>query len=411
MIVPRFEQYGFPSMYPSTGAVRFLPGYLLVGCFALRGRLPRHRAWVFVLEALVVGVSSVWSLESFVYVSVAYLASLVYETAHVKRSWIRRELQARIVPTAVAVVVSHISLAVFTYLRAGDWPHWWRYLDYIRLYSTKEFGTLPVEPWTPWLIIAGAYVVSVVALGVRRITLEKADLKHEYAVVFAMSALGIGQFTYYVGRSHLYNLFHICAPAFFVAGYWFIAAARALPRASQPFRQSFVFACYGAVVFCVLTAIPDVMQKFDHTWLSFVMTGREWVEKPAAPRAVEAAQLMRRHAANARRVAFTSTSDLQVETYLLVRKTSVWPLSFPAQDELIPEAKERIFSTPTGLKVGDVVFVDTGSPEAVDPAHVRLVNGVNPIDLALWNGLAVSFGFEVVEARPSGMVALRLTAK
>jgi hypothetical protein len=153
------------------------------------------------------------------------------------------------------------------------------------------------------------------------------------------------------------------------------------------------------------------MQKFDHTWLSYVMTDREWVKKPTPPKVLDAAQLMRRHAPNARRVAFTSTSDLQVETYLLVRKTSVWPLSYPIQDELIEEAKERIFTTPSGLKVGDVVFVETGSSAPVDPTQVRLVPGVNPIDLQLWNGVVANFGFEVVEARPSGMVALRLIAK
>ena len=411
ILVPRFEQMGYPSAFPSTGALRFLPGYLLLGCFALRARLPSQRLWIFGLEALVVGATSVWSFESFVYVFGAYLASLVYETAHVRRGAIIAELENRLTPTMIATTIFHGALLFITRMRSGQWPQWSMYFDYIKLYSTQEFGALPVEPWTPWLPLAGAYVVTVVALGYRRITLGRSDLKGDYAVVFAMSSLGIVQFTYYVGRSHLNNLFHIAVPAFFVAGYWFIAAAKKTPHASQAFRQSLVFACYGVATFLALSAVPDVMKKFDHTLLAYVMNDRDWPVRVPLPRTTDAEQMIRRYAPASRRVAFFTSSEVEIETFLLTRRTSVWPRSNPGQDVLIESAKTRIFGARTGLKAGDVVFVDTGSTVSPSPNQVNLGSGVHAIDRELFVHLSEAFGFEVLEARPSGIVALRLTAR
>ena len=411
ILVPRFEQIGYPSSFPSTGALRFLPGYLLLGCFALRARLPSQRLWIFGLEALVVGATSIWSFESFVYVFAAYLASLVYETAHVRRGEILAELENRLTPTLIAATMFQGALLLITRIRSGEWPHWSRYFDYIKLYSTQEFGTLPVEPWTPWLPLAGAYAVTVIALGYRRVTLGRSDLKGDYAVVFAMSSLGIAQFTYYVGRSHLNNLFHIAVPAFFVAGYWFIAAAKKTPHASQAIRQSLVFVCYGVGTFLALSAVPDVMKKFDHTLLAYVRTDRDWAVRVPLPRTTDAEQMIRKYAPTSRRVALFTSSEVEIETFLLTRRTSVWPRSNPIQDELIEAAKARIFSTRAGLKAGDVVFVDTGSTLPPSPNQVNLGFGVHAVDRELFAHLSEAFGFEVVEARPSGIVALRLTAR
>ena len=411
ILVPRFEQIGYPTSYPSTGALRFLAGYLLLGCFALRGRFPSQRFAIYGLEALVVGASSIWSFESFVYVFAAYLASLVYETAHSRRGELLSDLEARLTPTFLAVTMFHASLLFITRSRSGEWPHWSRYLDYIRLYSTQEFGALPVEPWTPWLPIVGVYMLTVIALAYRRITLGRADFKPEHGVVFSMSSLGIAQFTYFVGRSHLNNLFHIAVPAFFVAGYWFITAAKKTPHASDAFRRSLVFVCYGLATFLALSAVPDVMKKFDHTLLSYVMNDRDWPKPVPSFRATDAEQLIRHYAPTSRRVAFFTSSDAEIETFLLTKRTSVWPRSNPIQDELIEEAKTRIFGARTGLKVGDVIFVDTGYTIAPAPDQVHLIGSVHAMDRELFSGIVNRFGFEVLEARSSGIVALRLTAR
>ena len=411
IFVPRFVQTGYPGAYPSTGPLRFLHGYLLLGCFALRGRLPRHRTWVFALEALVIGTASVWSVESFVYVVAAYLASLVYETAHVRRGAILRELEERLTPVFVAVTLSHAGLLCLIRMRSGEWPHWWRYFEFVELYTTKAFGALPVEPWTPWLPMAGVYAATVIVLAHRRITLGRSNLNAGYAVVFAMSSLGIAHLTYYVGRSHLNNLFHIAAPSFFVAGYWFIVAARKTEHASQPLRQSFVFACYGVATLLALSAVPDVLKKFDHTLAVYVASGRAWETQTPSPLTLDAVQLIRAYAPSARRVALFSTPEVEIETFLLTKRTSVWPISNPFQDMLLESAKARLASARGGLAAGDVIFVETGSRAALSPGQLHLAPGVHALDRELFAGVASTFGFEIVEARASGMTAVRLTAR
>ena len=409
IFAPRFEQMGYPIAYPSTGALRFGLGYMLVGVFALRGRFPQHRSWIFGLESLVVGVAAIWSFESFVYVLVAYLGSLVYEGAHVGRKGLFKLVEDRVAPTVLSITWFHLALAVFTWLRAGHWPKWSLYTDYLKLYSTGEFGTLPVETWTPWLILGGIYIATVIALGYRRITLGKTDLESPYAVVFAMSALGVGQFTYYLGRSHVNNLFHVAAPAFFVAGFWFITADETAAYLSRAMRSSFVFVGYGVSTFVAVHCIPDIMKKLDHSWLLYLVEDhRPFEHKPLQARVSDAIALERKYAPNARRVALFTHSDIYVEISLVTRKTSLWPEGYPPEDSLVEGAKNRIFGTDPGLKVGDVVFADTGSSSKVDPAQVHLAPQVDHIDRELFNRLVSKFAFDVVEQRASGWVALRL---
>jgi hypothetical protein len=268
-----------------------------------------------------------------------------------------------------------------------------------------------VEPWTPWLLIAGAYIVSIVALGYRRITLGRSDLKWEYAVVFGMSALGVAQFTYYVGRSHSNNLFHVCLPALFVAAFWFIQAARRTRAASDAFRRSFVFVCWGALALVFFSALNDLTHKLDHSLLSFVVSGRPLAHLEPSKRASDAAELMARHAPAARRVAFFSNADVQVQTFLLAKKASLWPEGYLVEDNLLEANKRRIFEFRDGLAPGDVIFVDTGTARPAVAAHVDLVGDTDAVTRQLWNGVAGHFGFEVLDSRPTGTVALRLIAR
>ena len=412
LVSTRFMPGNYPSMYPSTGGVRFLPGFLLVGCFALRVRFPARRSMVFVLEALVVGIASIWSFESFVYVLGAYVASLGYEAVHVgHRPDLVALAKARLVPTLASIAAFHVVLAVYTRVRAGEWPHWSRYFEYIRLYSTQEFGTLPVETFTPWIVLIGAYVVTVIALGYRRVTLKKADLDPAYAVLFAMCGLGFAQFTYYVGRSHMNNQLHCSLPAFFVAGYWFIVAAEDSGKLTEGLRRSFVFCCYGAALYIVLCALPDFSKKWDHSWLGYMIAEKDWSAPRPPVKVSDAVSLMQTFAPGRRRVALFSSQDTDVDMLLRAQKTSVWPESYLTQDLLIPEARQRILTTNTGLVPGDVVFVDTGSSAPVNPEQIHLAPGVDAIDQELFSQLAAAFRFEVAESRPSGMVALRLLAR
>ncbi|AKU94834.1 hypothetical protein AKJ09_01498 [Labilithrix luteola] len=408
VVVPTFEQLNFQSYYPSAGALRFLPGFLLVGCIALRGRFSARRRWLFAAEALVVGVTSIWSLEAFVYVFVAYFGSLVYEAAHAERGQIVRSFVRRVVPTALSIVLWHAVIAAWTFARAGEGPQWSRYFEYIRLYSVQEFGCLPIEPWTPWLLIAGAYIATIVALGYRRITLGKSDLKFEYATAFAMSALGVAQFTYYLGRSHSNNLFHVCLPALFVGGFWLIRIASDSELVSRAFRPSFLFVGACAAAMLALSASSDLAHKFDHTLLGFVATERTPAWPAPSRRAADAVILMRTYAPNARRVALVSTPDVEVEAFLVTRKASIWPLAYLPQDLLLPSARQRILSFDDGLKSGEVVFVDTRSTA---DGNITLAHDVDPVEKELWAGIVRRFGTEVLSVRPSGLAAVRLTTR
>src|SRR5262249_8521255 len=150
--------------YPSTGVFRFSLGYVLLGCVALRKRAPhREKLWLLA-ESLTVTVATLWSVETFTYVACTYLAILLCEAVSgivPMRVRVRRAA-ARLAVTLLCTGIALALLELATRLRAGVWPHWSYYFDYVRLYSTGGFGTMTVTPWSSWALVVGVYAASLI---------------------------------------------------------------------------------------------------------------------------------------------------------------------------------------------------------------------------------------------------------
>ncbi len=210
-----FSQTG-PTL-PSTGPLRFGVAYALLAVFAFRTH------WRIARYALV-GLASLWSFESFTYTLTAYACAELYLLLQAPHRL--RRLPSLIGGPAVAVAVGHLFLALFTYLRAGAWPEWSHYFEYLALYSVDEFGTLTVEAWRPWALFIAVYFLSLLLLAYRVLLSRPADAESS-AFIAGLTGFGIVQFTYFLGRSHHNNLYHICIPLVFIATYWLLLMRRA----------------------------------------------------------------------------------------------------------------------------------------------------------------------------------------
>jgi hypothetical protein len=418
IVVCYYGQESYQIAYPSTGPLRFGLGYLFLASLALRARYPQHRRWAIAVECLAIGGASIWSVESFMYVMVAYLAMLLFQALQLPS--LRASLIAtarRMVPAVAAIAGAHLALTVNTWIRAGQLPHWRRYTDFLLVYTTQEFGTMLVSTWTPWVFVVGVYLLSVLALGYRRFALGIRDPSPDLSILIAATGMGVAQFTYFLGRSHPTNLFHVSTPAIVVAFGWvaFVLADR--QGSSRAFRGAVAYFTVVSAAFLGMTCVPDVLRKYDHSLLSFAVSPRDVPAAVEDARAREAADLIRRYAVTSR-VALFSAPDVEVAAFLSSGTSNVWPVSYGTQDALVPAAVARAKHFAPPLHDGDIVFLDVGgSPkdqgmplDEIDE-HPALSGNVSGLERGLFDELASHFSFRIVEHQRSGIVAVRLVAR
>lgn len=295
-----------------------------------------------------------------------------------------------------------------TYLHAGFWPNWQYYLEYIKAYSVGNFGTMPIYFWEPWVLIISVYFVSLLVFTFR--SFGDKDSK----IVFALTAMGIAQFTYYLGRSHPNNLFHICLPAIMLAFYWLdeLSHQPALPKGlllSAAFSFYFIMGEFLAV------NAPSIITK-TKTAAGYVLgrtiaeiTQRKplaikehlanlWYSKTTDSMIDDTMYLINKYAPNKPAVALFIYYDLNTETLIRLEKTNVFPIANPREDNIVKSSKTRVLTFPYRLQAGDIIFWE------------RNFGRLLPVQMFAIERLSRDFNFQGVETR-GGVVALRLLPK
>ncbi|MBI2502147.1 MAG: hypothetical protein HYW07_02805, partial [Candidatus Latescibacteria bacterium] len=308
LVVNFFSQFSQLELtaLPSTGPLRFGLAFLLLSMPLLGAWHPRLEQLARVATHALVGLASAWSAEVFFYVLATHLGILVWEQLPAtgvgdlcKR--LGRELRW----TLAAIGAVHLLLALDILSRAGEWPHWDRYLDYLALYSVGGFGALPINPWTPWALIVGVYFASVVLLVYLGVCHAPRPQLPELRVVAGLTVFGLVQFTYYLGRSHPNNLYHVCIPSLVLAAYWLCALVRSREVLPPRFLRSAVYAFYFMGTFLFVLGVPYLMEQWRHTAARALLKGRAldlWSSHPTDPQVEEALTLIGKYAQGQERI-------------------------------------------------------------------------------------------------------------
>lgn len=366
LLVSFFSQLEMAAL-PSIGPLRFGLVFLLLCLPVLRSWRPSlERACRIGAHALV-GVAAVWSAEVFAYVLATHLGMLVWAQlpAAGPVAW-GRKLARELRWTLVAIGAAHLLLAFDILSRSGQWPYWEHYLGYLALYSVGGLGTLPIDPWTPWALIMGVYFVSVlllIYLGYR-----PAPRPHlpELGVVAGLTAFGLAQFTYYLGRSHPNNLYHVCIPSLVLAAYWLCALVRGREALPARFWRPATYAVYCLGMLQVVLGVPFLADQWNRTAAQALLTGRPielWPKRPTHPQVEEAVALIGRYLGGVERVPLFIAPNHTTEALLLSGKVHLFPMSNPEQDEALAAAGERALNYPHGLKSGDLILISKNQKE------------------------------------------------
>ncbi len=387
------------AAYPSIGPLRFGIPYclFLLELFAIRRGLADKRK--LLIGSFIVAFASLWSFETFFYTAGTFLVILFYESCFLlsrKRQFLRK-MAIGIFWPLVFLIIGHGLLAVHIYLRAGEWPHWNYYYDFIFLYSAQEFGSMRIMPWTPWILTIIIPLASLFAIFAFLWVGEKKSRTADFRIIAGLCGLSLAQFTYFLGRSHPNNLYHISVPIMMLAAFWLFGALGDRDRLPQGFKTSFVVCSFFAASFLIVSLMPRTIGKIAgnlENYSSVYARIHEVLTKtPTTPQVVEALELIQEYTKDKSRIGIFLSTDDTAEAMILSHKANVFPVNYPTQTENLLPARMRALNFVPDFKKGDVIFVSR--------------------DTSIFQQLLVKniqdrFHFAILKQTPNGIMAIRL---
>lgn len=421
---------GSPDDFPSTGALRFGLPWLVVTLAVAWARWPSGRGPLRGAALALVGIASVWSVETFVYTGATFAGVAAFEAAARESRQGRGRAFARdILAAAGCCVVAHVVLAVGTRSFAGSWPDWSVYLAYLRGYSVGEqLYVLAVPPWSPALPMFLLYLVSGIALVA--LVVRRGDLLRERHPLLlglaATSALGIASFSYFMGHSHPNTLLYVSLPAVVVGSLWVTLIGDRRLRVPGAVRLGGAAVGLWVIALLAISGWSEAAHKWERTALAQAIPdgGRGgsiratlpliWSSPPSDPRAVEAQALLDRHLPRGRPALVIVEPDLSVETLVRSDRVNVLPIADPEQDNLVPDQVDpRVRRTIDHLQPGTLMLIQ---PDALD-APVKPI-GALPTDRKLvrvqkmaLDRIRARFSLHEVEGTASGLALVRLSRR
>jgi hypothetical protein len=185
-----FSQGGIHFGYPSVGVLRFGFAYLILALVLSHSAVIQR--WRVQLTCLVGAIAILWSFESFFYIVPPILLT----------QW----AMGRSKKTVLWLVIWFVLLCtayIAPPLLRGQEIDLWRYIEYTTIYA-GGFYQIPLErQFAFWWVIVTVYAFVLIQQLVKR----KPD-----EIMLFLAVYGIMLFTYYGGRAHPNNIFHVTIP-------------------------------------------------------------------------------------------------------------------------------------------------------------------------------------------------------
>jgi hypothetical protein len=379
---------GESTQVPSTGFLRFGLPWLVVCALVVAYRRDRPSRLPLLIAYALVGIACIWSFEAAFY-SVITFAATVIAVAWTGPAGTRlRCACVHLGAGAVSALIAVTAFVAATEIGRGELPRPSGYIDFLRLYSVKGFGTLPIPAWSLGYLMCALYALSICGIAVILRHARGTALAQPSTIVplIAVTAFGATAFTYFVGRSHPNNLTHVAPPFVAMVVLWTALAWRAWAHGRHPAAAAALALCALAGSLLVAQQLPSLIGKTDDSALVAVArsaTGgrtlphelRILMSEPVAdPHARAVELLVRRSVPRNAPLLVATNPSVATEALIRLNRSDVLPIGAAEQDMLVP--RRRALLARDALAVPCGTYVVTQSAPLVPHYAVQLFDGI-----------------------------------
>lgn len=407
---------------PQHGGIRFgLPFALLVSAVGeSRWRDDRNLVRAARAVALVVvGLSSAWALEGFLYTTATLggllAAGALLQPSGGRTSWLR----PRVLACLAAWALAHLLLATLTLVFSGALPDWARYFDILYAFLAGPVGDLTYDfsAFSAGFVLIAGYLAS--SLGLFAIWRHRPDLAaREPTTMLALAgttAYGVALFSYLVNRSADHIVPYVSLPALVVLLLWLGLLRRTEGLVSpRSWRMGLVFAA-GLGVLAVSVASSSFGTRVPQSALAHALPGgssltaaldRLWDPPPLDPRAPSGVRLLEREMPDEDRSLVLTSADLGIEVLVRSGRANVLPLADPWEDSFVPELNVgAVGEAVDDLEEGELMLVDQSALDVFD--ELRRAPSRDPIEGPIGSASIVPTGLADLQQFALGRIGQR----
>jgi uncharacterized membrane protein (UPF0136 family) len=192
-----FQYFPIRSLFPA-----------LLICMATYYFISKTR-WKYFLIHVISAISVLWNLETGTIVMITWIGTLIFDDICRKVSV--KKWFIHVVYSAIAFICVMGGYSFYIWLRSGFIPDFLQLSSYIQYFYEYGFYMLPMTLFHPWNLVAIIYMIGIV---VSLIAMYNRQQSFQNTMIFAISIMGCGLFSYYQGRSHDVVLNYAWYPSF-----------------------------------------------------------------------------------------------------------------------------------------------------------------------------------------------------
>lgn len=181
--------------------------------FSRRRIKKQKNRWLFFLIAFLCSISVLWNMDTGVVVFVSWILTLLYSAFNSSKTPKLVTLLSDLFLNILIFLVVILLFCLFIFIRSGHFPDFSQLFIYVKIFYGSGFYMLPIPLLGSWSLIILVYMVGL-AMALGKYNPENKTNSYKNTLIFFLSILGLGVFSYYQGRSHYYILPLVTYPAF-----------------------------------------------------------------------------------------------------------------------------------------------------------------------------------------------------
>lgn len=174
----------------------------------------KYKKIIYYVSCIAYSLSILWNFDSGVVVFITWILALIYnELFNDEIVTVLKNSMFHLLKVAVTFCGVIFIYMMIIRIQSGYFPDFNNYLNYQKYFYGSGFMMIAMKAIHPWNIVILGYILGL-SYSIKCLVFKENSINTK--VIFILSILGFGLFSYYQGRSHDYNLLSVCYPVLII---------------------------------------------------------------------------------------------------------------------------------------------------------------------------------------------------
>ena len=244
---------GFDLRYAFNPIRMLFPALILFSVFTY---ILNPKKFLYLLIIFLSSISVLWNFDSGAICFLSFYIYVLYEKLADTnlRNYISELIKHTIISASI-LTLTFLLFSLVIYLQSNSFPNWNLFLKYAAIYGSTSFSSMPMPVFHAWNLVFLVYLYGIY-IGLNSILTNKKNVLD--SIAFFVAIFGFGISSYFLNRSHDFNLMPVLYPCFILLAIY-LSKLLEHSRRENLFRIK-NFLSVSVISFILVTIFVQMMQ-------------------------------------------------------------------------------------------------------------------------------------------------------